>query len=152
MPCDFAVQSAAMEKNILPAGRPPSPADKRLPGLAGSPQQGLVRAGARAGPEKTRSAFSIRIYAKILILSDSLSIKSIRVSTRLYLAFWRLTGGNGTRFHRSDHGEDHVKSPGFEHELIPCERKPVSDRRRPKKIPAPSLPLAHWRCLHHILE
>jgi hypothetical protein len=71
MPCDFAVQSAAMEKNILPAGRPPSPADKRLPGLAGSPQQGLVRAGARAGPEKIRSAFSIRIYAKILILSDS---------------------------------------------------------------------------------
>jgi hypothetical protein len=120
--------------------------------LAGSPQQGLVRAGARAGPEKIRSAFSIRIYAKILILSDSLSIKSIRVLTRLYLAFWRLTGGNGTRFHRRDRGEDHVKSPGFEHELIPCERKPVSDRRRPKKIPAPSLPLAHWRCLHHILE
>ena len=94
-----------------------------------------MRAGARAGPEKIRSAFSIRIYSKILILSDSLSIKSLRVLTRLYLAFWRLTGGNGTRFHRSDRGEDHVKSPGFEHELIPCERKPFLIGGFRKKIP-----------------
>src|ERR1700736_2462414 len=122
-------------KISCPAGRPPSPAVKRLPGLAGSPPQGLVRAGARAGPEKIRSAFSIRIPCKILILSDSLAINCLLVSTSARLAFWRLTGGNGIRLQGSDRGEDHVKSLGFEHGLIPGERKPFRTGGIRKKFP-----------------
>jgi hypothetical protein len=43
MSCDFAVLSAAKERRLAPlaalGGDPPSPAVKRLPGVAGSPRQ-----------------------------------------------------------------------------------------------------------------
>jgi len=50
MPCDFAVQSAAKEKNILPRRTdlrvdPPIPAVKRSPGVAGSRRKTRARGG-----------------------------------------------------------------------------------------------------------
>lgn len=38
--------------------------------------------------------------------------------------FWRLIGGDETRFRAHNRGEDQVKSTGFEHDEIQCDQKP----------------------------
>jgi hypothetical protein len=131
MPCGFAVQSATKEKNILPRRPdlrvdPPSPAVKRLPGVAGSPRQGARAPGLEQVPKKLLDFFAKDLLQRIdferflvdhLIPCDRQGIAQI--------VFWRLIGGNGARFHHNDHGEDLVKSTGSEHDSIQCDRKPV---------------------------
>jgi hypothetical protein len=94
----------------------------------------------------------LRVDRQSLPLNDRLAWLVPRRKTRWGLiVFWRLIGGDGPGFAVT------VVAKIMYNQLAPSTpRSNATGNRfwRPPslKIPAPSLPLAHWRSLHHILE
>jgi hypothetical protein len=103
-----------VEKHLAqPAGSSHGPAKsfvKRLPGVASSPRQGACAPGLKHVPKKLLDFFDKDLLQGIdfeRFLVDHMEPCDRQGIAQIVL--WRLTGGDGARFHPNDRGEVLVK-------------------------------------------